>query len=101
MAFDVTVEGDCQRLVEDAVDRWGRLDLLDNNVGIGAAAVWSREIGAISARDAGQVETMFLVSKHAIPAMIKTANGGAIVNISSISALRPRGLTTYRPQRPR
>ena len=27
--------------------------------------------------------------------MIKTAKGGAIVNISSISALRPRGLTTY------
>src|SRR6476661_3347947 len=41
------------------------------------------------------VETMFLLSKHAIPAMIKTAKGGAIVNISSISALRPRGLTTY------
>jgi NAD(P)-dependent dehydrogenase (short-subunit alcohol dehydrogenase family) len=41
------------------------------------------------------VETMFLLSKHAIPTMIKTAKGGAIVNISSISALRPRGLTTY------
>ena len=41
------------------------------------------------------VETMFLLSKYAIPAMIKTAKGGAIVNISSISALRPRGLTTY------
>src|SRR5205085_3712577 len=41
------------------------------------------------------VETMFLTSRHAIPAMIKTAGGGAIVNISSISALRPRGLTAY------
>ena len=41
------------------------------------------------------VETMFLVSKHAIPAMVKTAGRGAIVNISSISALRPRGLTAY------
>ncbi len=41
------------------------------------------------------VETMFLLSKYAIPAMIETAKGGAIVNISSISALRPRGLTTY------
>ena len=34
-------------------------------------------------------------SKYAIPAMIKTAGRGAIVNISSISALRPRGLTAY------
>ena len=41
------------------------------------------------------VETMFLTAKHAIPAMIKTAGRGAIVNISSISALRPRGLTAY------
>jgi NAD(P)-dependent dehydrogenase (short-subunit alcohol dehydrogenase family) len=41
------------------------------------------------------VESMFLLSKYAIPAMIRTAGGGAIVNISSISALRPRGLTTY------
>ena len=33
------------------------------------------------------VETMFLLSKHAIPAMIKTAKGGSIVNISSIAGL--------------
>ena len=34
------------------------------------------------------------MAKHAIPAM-KRAGGGAIVNVSSISALRPRGLTAY------
>src|SRR6266699_3794984 len=32
MACDVTREADCQRIVEAAVDRWGRLDFLDNNV---------------------------------------------------------------------
>jgi len=37
---------------------------------------------------------MFLMAKHAIPAM-RRAGGGAIVNVSSISALRPRGLTVY------
>jgi NAD(P)-dependent dehydrogenase (short-subunit alcohol dehydrogenase family) len=41
------------------------------------------------------VETMFLTAKHAIPAMIATAGRRAIVNIASISALRPRGLTAY------
>ena len=40
------------------------------------------------------VETMFLTAKHAIPAMRRNG-GGAIVNVSSISALRPRGLTAY------
>ena len=93
---DVTSEADCKTLVEAALDRWGRLDFLDNNVGIGSrgsvvdeAPEQYRRVMQVN------VETMFLLSKHAIPAMIKTAKGGAIVNISSISALRPRGLTTY------
>src|SRR5882757_5119585 len=93
---DVTSEADCKKLVEAALDRWGRLDFLDNNVGIGSrgsvvdeAPEQYRRVMQVN------VETMFLLSKHAVPAMIKTAKGGAIVNISSISALRPRGLTTY------
>lgn len=93
---DVTNEVDCRELVEACIDRWGRLDFLDNNVGIGSR-------GSVVAERPEQyrrvmqvnVESMFLLSKYAIPAMIKTAGGGAIVNISSISALRPRGLTTY------
>jgi NAD(P)-dependent dehydrogenase (short-subunit alcohol dehydrogenase family) len=93
---DVTKEADCKALVDAAVGRWGRLDFLDNNVGIGSrgsvvdeAAEQYRRVMQVN------VESMFLLSKFAIPAMIETAKGGAIVNISSISALRPRGLTTY------
>ena len=95
-AGDVTVEAECKRLVEAALDRFGRLDLLDNNVGIGSRGnVVDEKPEEYRRVMQVNVETMFLVSKHAIPAMIRTANGGAIVNISSISALRPRGLTTY------
>jgi NAD(P)-dependent dehydrogenase (short-subunit alcohol dehydrogenase family) len=95
-AGDITQEIACRQLVEAALDRWGRLDLLDNNIGIGSRG----NVVAEKPEDFRRVmqinvETMFLLSKHAIPAMIKTAQGGAIVNISSISALRPRGLTTY------
>ena len=93
---DVTHEADCKALVEACVDRWGRLDFLDNNVGIGSrgsvvdeAPEQYRRVMQVN------VESMFLLSKYAIPAMVRTARGGAIVNISSISALRPRGLTTY------
>ena len=41
------------------------------------------------------LKPMFLMSKYAIPAMINSGDGGSIVNISSISATRPKGLTSY------
>ncbi len=93
---DVTDESHCRVLAERTMERFGRLDLLDNNVGIGSrgsvvdepAETWRRVMQV-------NVESMFLVSKYAIPAMIASGGGGAIVNVSSISALRPQGLTTY------
>ena len=95
VAADITKSKDCAAMVEAARDRFGRLDFLDNNVGIGSRGSvvdeteenWRRVMQV-------NVETMFLAAKHAIPAMVK-AGGGAIVNVSSISALRPRGLTVY------
>jgi len=92
---DVTQARDCAAMVQAALDTFGRLDLLDNNVGIGSRGsvvdepeeTWRRVMQV-------NVESMFLAAKHAIPAM-RRAGGGAIVNVSSISALRPRGLTTY------
>ena len=99
--FDATKEADCRQLVDAAVDHWGRLDFLDNNIGIGSrGSVVVEKPEEYRRVMQVNVETMFLISKHAIPAMIKTGplkseGGGSIVNISSISALRPRGLTTY------
>ena len=95
-SYDVTSSGQCAAMVEDAVSRWGRLDCLDNNVGIGSRGTvvdeteenWAHVMHV-------NVDSMFLACKHAIPTMIRTAGGGAIVNLSSISALRPRGLSTY------
>jgi NAD(P)-dependent dehydrogenase (short-subunit alcohol dehydrogenase family) len=95
-AYDVTDPGQCAAMVDDAVSRWGRLDCLDNNVGIGSRGSvvdeteenWARVMHV-------NVDSMFLTCKHAIPAMTRTAGGGSIVNVSSISALRPRGLTAY------
>ena len=93
---DVTQEDQARAVVDAAVARFGRLDCLDNNVGIGgrgnvvetAPQDWRRVMQV-------NVDSMFMASRHAIPAMKATAGGGAIVNVSSISALRPRGLTAY------
>jgi NAD(P)-dependent dehydrogenase (short-subunit alcohol dehydrogenase family) len=92
---DVTRAADCAAMVQAALDGFGRLDLLDNNVGIGSRGSvvdeteesWRRVMQV-------NVDSMFLAAKHAIPAM-RRVGGGAIVNVSSISALRPRGLTAY------
>ena len=93
---DLTDNAQCRGMIAAALDRFGRLDFLDNNVGIGSrGSVVDEEPEAWRRVMQVNVETMFLVAKHAIPAMIKTAGRGAIVNISSISALRPRGLTAY------
>ena len=96
LAADVADEKQCRSMVDAAVSQYGRLDLLDNNVGIASTGsvvkedpeVW-RKLMQVN------VESMFLVSKYAIPAMMDTAKSGAIVNVASIAALRPRGMTAY------
>ncbi len=96
LACNVIDAADCKAMAEAVVEKYGRFDVLDNNVGIGSrGSVVDEPLETYRNVMQVNVESMFLVSKYAIPAMIKTAGGGAIVNISSISALRPRGLTTY------
>jgi len=97
---DVTRSDDCAAMVDDAVRRWGRLDILDNNVGIGGRGTvvevseedWERVMRV-------NVTGMMLASKHAIPVLAR-GGGGAIVNISSISALRVASPPTQRPRVP-
>src|SRR5690242_7760024 len=67
-AADVTDEAQCRGLVEAALARFGRLDVLDNNVGIAST-------GSVVVEDPQRwrrlmevnVDSMFLVSRHAIP----------------------------------
>jgi NAD(P)-dependent dehydrogenase (short-subunit alcohol dehydrogenase family) len=92
---DVTVSEDCAAMVGEAVSRWGALHVLHNNVGIGSQG----SVVETSEDDWEHVQrvnvtSMMLTGKHAVPA-IAQAGGGAIINVSSISALRPRGLTAY------
>ena len=69
---------------------------MDNNIGIASklSVVDEPEENWDHVMDIN-LKPMFLMLKFAIPEMIKSGNGGSIVNISSISATRPRGFTTY------
>ena len=93
---DLGHEDECQSMVAAAMERFGRLDVLDNNVGIsskGSVVEEGREAWEQVMRV--NVESVFLASKHAVPAMIESGDGGAIVNIASTAAIRPRGMTAY------
>ena len=93
---DVTQEADCRSAVEATMARYGRLDCLDNNVGRSAPG----DVTKISLEQwrnmfALNVDSMMLMSKYAIPAMIASGNGGAIVNIGSLRSIRPLDSTVY------
>lgn len=93
---DVGREADCARIVDACVDAYGRIDGLDNNVG----TVKLGDVTEISLADwresfQSNVESMMLMCKFAIPHMTKNETGGAIVNIGSLSAARPRGTEAY------
>jgi NAD(P)-dependent dehydrogenase (short-subunit alcohol dehydrogenase family) len=96
---DITDEEQCRSLVLHALDALdGRIDVLHNNVGIGAgdggptsldAAAWDRIIDT-------NLKAMWLTCKYVVPAM-REQRAGAIVNISSIAAVAGVGnLTAYK-----
>ena len=92
---DVTSLEECRQMVDAAIERYGRLDILDNNVGVSQRGT----VVEVSEEDWDRVmtiniKTMMLASKAAIPRMIETG-GGAIINISSIAGLRAHSSTPY------
>lgn len=85
---DVSKSADVRAMLNLAVDRFGRLDVLYNNAGIqGALALtadydedeFERVIGV-------NLRGVFLGMKYAIPLMLKSG-GGSIINTSSMAAL--------------
>jgi NAD(P)-dependent dehydrogenase (short-subunit alcohol dehydrogenase family) len=79
-------------LTARCLELFGRIDILDNNVGIvevGGVVELSEE--AWDRVFAINLKSCFLAMKHVIPVM-EAQGGGAIVNISSISSIRYTGV---------
>jgi NAD(P)-dependent dehydrogenase (short-subunit alcohol dehydrogenase family) len=86
---DVSKPEDCRRIVETATGRWGRLDVLVNNVGISGPQGTAEEVDpeAWAHGLLVNVTSMMLMAKYAVPAM-RASGGGSIVNIGSVAGLR-------------
>ena len=91
---DLTDDAEIQSLVQTALDRFGRIDVLVSNAGIDLEApVPDLELQAIDQCLAVNVRAPLLLCKHALPAMIGQQSGGSIFAVTSGAA---RG---YRPGR--
>jgi NAD(P)-dependent dehydrogenase (short-subunit alcohol dehydrogenase family) len=86
VAADVRDERDCERLVAETLDRFGRLDVLCNNAGVGLL----KSVTETEREDYDRVlDTnlwgIFACSRYAIPRMV-ASGGGSVVNIGSVAA---------------
>lgn len=97
MAVDVTSSDDCRRMAEECAKRWGRIDILVNNVGTGGEA-----LGPVNLKEEDwdriysvNVRSVFLTCKHVMPFMEKQG-GGSIVNISSIASVCASAMLAYK-----
>ncbi len=89
MRVDVANEDDVARMVQRATERFGRLDVIFNNAGLGGA------FGPITEQDVDGwdftfhvlVRGVFLGIKHAARVMIDQGDGGSIINTASVAGL--------------
>ena len=93
IAADLSGEAACRDAVAAAVDQFGRIDILVNNLGISD----SRTVPQIEAdiwdhMMAVNVKSALFLSKYAIPRM---TGGGAIVNVSSVAIDTPSASAAY------
>jgi NAD(P)-dependent dehydrogenase (short-subunit alcohol dehydrogenase family) len=94
-AGDMTKGADCEAMVKAAVDAFGTVDILVNNIGFAVAgnvvdtseADWDRVLDL-------SLRTAFLSSKYAVPVMAAQGKG-AIVNVGSISGFRGGNYVGY------
>jgi NAD(P)-dependent dehydrogenase (short-subunit alcohol dehydrogenase family) len=90
---DVTENAELKAMVADAHARWGRIDILHNNVGVslagGDAELLEFTEEALERCVAINLKSCIFAAKHVLPIM-RQQQSGVIVNISSMAAI-----TTY------
>jgi NAD(P)-dependent dehydrogenase (short-subunit alcohol dehydrogenase family) len=107
---DVSKESDCERVLDAAIERFGRLDILVNNAGRGMKYVsenfmteptrfWETPGDVYRLVIDTNVVGPFLMARAAVPAMLQRG-WGRIVNISmNAETMRRRGFSPYGPSK--
>jgi NAD(P)-dependent dehydrogenase (short-subunit alcohol dehydrogenase family) len=85
-SVDVTQESEIRQMVDETVNRWGRIDILFNNAGV----LLVKTIEQMSGEEwdrvmAVNVKSAFLAAKHVVPHMRRMGKG-AILNTGSIGS---------------
>ena len=94
---DISNEDDCAALVNNAVSKFGRIDILHNNVGIGSLdgdtvkierSAWDNVFNV-------NLDGAMLISKHVLPIM-RSQKSGSITHVSSVAAIGSYPLIAYK-----
>lgn len=97
LVADITQEAACEYIMTTCIERFGRIDILHNNVGASKGDrktadlpmdMWDRIMGM-------NLRGMFMTCKHALPHMVRQKSG-CIINISSTASMAARPTVTYK-----
>lgn len=97
LVADITQEAACESIMTTCIQRFGRIDILHNNVGASKGDrktadlpmdMWDRIMGM-------NLRGMFMTCKHALPHMVRQKSG-CIINISSTASMAARPTVTYK-----
>ena len=96
---DVTKNAEIKAMVDDAMARWGRIDILHNNVGVslagGDSELDSFTEEALDRCVSINLKSCIFAAKHVIPIM-RQQNSGAIINISSMAVISTYPYVAYK-----
>lgn len=89
---DVSIDADIARVIAEINQKFGKIDVLDNNVGIArlggvtdtSEADWELVMAV-------NLKSAYLAMKHVIPIMVDNG-GGSIINISSLASISYSGI---------
>jgi NAD(P)-dependent dehydrogenase (short-subunit alcohol dehydrogenase family) len=96
---DVTKESELKAMAADAQSRWGRIDILHNNVGVslagGDAPLLEITEEALDRCVAINLKSCIFASRQVIPIM-RSQESGVIINISSMAAITSYPYVAYK-----